>query len=46
MPGRHTIRVEQGPTAHAVGAGWGGMDTFTLVYHFFFLSLWETSRAA
>ena len=40
------IRVGQGPTALAVGAGGGWLDIFTLVYHFSFLSpfLWETSR--
>ena len=40
------IRVGQGPTALAVGAGGGCLDIFTLVYHFFFLSptLWETAR--
>ena len=32
------IRVGQGPTALAVGAGRGCLDFFTLVYHFFFLS--------
>ena len=39
-------RVEQGPTALAVGAGGGYLDIFTLVYHFSFLSpsLWETAR--
>ena len=29
-------RVEQGPTALAVGAGGGCLDIFSLVYHFFF----------
>ena len=40
------IRVGQGPTALAVGAGGGCLDIFTLVYHFSFLSpaLWETAR--
>ena len=40
------IKVGQGPTALAVGAGRGCLDVFTLVYHFSFLSpsLWETTR--
>ena len=40
------IRVGQGPTALAVGAGWGCLDIFTLIYPFSFLSpsLWETTR--
>ena len=40
------IRVGQGPTALAVGAGGGCLDIFSLVYHFTFLSpsLWETAR--
>ena len=40
------IRVGQGPTALAIGAGGGCLDIFTLVYHFSFLSpsLWETAR--
>ena len=40
------IRIGQGPTALAVGAGGGCLDVFTLVYHFSFLSpsLWETAR--
>ena len=39
------IRVGQGPTALAVGAGGCCLDIFTLVYHFSFLShsLWETA---
>ena len=39
-------RVGQGPTALAVGAGWGCLDIFSLIYHFSFLSpsLWETAR--
>ena len=32
------IRVEQWPTAFAVGADGGCLDIFTLVYHFSFLS--------
>ena len=38
------IRVGQGPTALAVGAGGGCLDIFTLIYPFSFLSpsLWET----
>ena len=40
------IRVGQGPTALALGAGGGCLDIFSLVYHFSFLppSLWETAR--
>ena len=40
------IRVGQGPTALAVGAGGGCLDIFSLVYYFSFLSpsLWETAR--
>ena len=40
------IRVGQGPTALAVGAGGGCLDIFSLAYHFSFLSpsLWETAR--
>ena len=40
------IRVGQGPTVLAVGAGGGCLDIFTLVYHFSSLSpsLWETAR--
>ena len=39
------IRVGQGPTALAVGAGGGCLDIFALVCHFSFLSpsLWETA---
>ena len=48
MPGRPTvlITVGQGPIALAVGAGGGGLDTFTLIYPFSPLSpsLWETAR--
>ena len=29
--------VEQGPTALAVGADWGCLDIFSLIYHFSFL---------
>ena len=48
LPGRPTnwiIRVGQGPTALAVGAG-GVVGHFSLVYHFSFLapSVWETAR--
>ena len=41
-----SIRVGQGPTALAVGAGGGCLDIFSLVCHFSFLSpsLWETAR--
>ena len=40
VPGRPTnlITAEQGPTALAVGAGWGCLDIFTLIYPFFPLS--------
>ena len=40
------IRVGQRPTALAVCAGGGCLDTFSLVCHFAFLSssLWETAR--
>ena len=40
------VRVGQGPTALAVGAGGGCLDIFTLIYPFSSLSpsLWETTR--
>ena len=48
VPGRPTIwlRVGQGPTALAVGAGGGCSDIFTLIYPFSSLSpsIWETTR--
>ena len=48
VPGRLTIwmKVGQGPTALAVGAGGGCLDMFALVYPFSppSLSLWETAR--
>ena len=48
VPGRPTvwIRVGQGPTALAVGAGGGCLDIFTLIYPLSPLSpsLWETAR--
>ena len=48
VPGRPTIwiRVGQGPTALAVGAGGGCLDIFVLDYPFCPLSpsLWETAR--
>ena len=48
VPGRPTIliTVGQGPIALAVGGGRCGMDIFTLIYPFSFLSpsLWETAR--
>ena len=48
IPGRPTIwiTVGQGPIALAVGAGWGCLDIFTLIYPFSPLSpsLWETAR--
>ena len=33
----YLVRVGQGPTALAVGAGGGCLDIFSLVYHFTFL---------
>ena len=41
VPGRPTIliTVGQGPIAHAVGAGGGGLDIFTLIYLFSSFSL-------
>ena len=48
VPGRPTIRITvgQGSTALAVGAGWGCLDIFTLIYPFCPLdpSLWEAAR--
>ena len=48
VPGRPTIwiTVGQGPTALAVGASWGCLDIFALIYPFSSLSpsLWETAR--
>ena len=48
VPGRPTIwiTVGQGPTALTVGAGWGCLDIFNLIYPFslFSPSLWETAR--
>ena len=47
VPGRPTIliTVGQGPIALAVGAGGGGLDTFTLIYPFPLSPfLWETAR--
>ena len=40
------MREGQGPTVLAVGAGGGGLDIFSLIYHFSVLSpsLWETAR--
>ena len=40
VPGCPTISITvgQGPTAHAVGAGWACLDFFTLIYPFFPLS--------
>ena len=40
VPGRPTIwiRVGQGPTGLAVGAGGVGLDIFSSIYHFSFLS--------
>ena len=41
VPGRPTIwiTVGQGPTALAVGAGWGCLDIFTLILPLLFLPL-------
>ena len=41
-----SIIVGQGRIALAVGAGGGGLDIFSLIYHFSLLSpiLWETAR--
>ena len=41
VPGRPTIRIKvgQGPTTLAVGAGGGCLDIFTLVYPFSSFSL-------
>ena len=48
VPGRPTILISvwQGPTALAVGAGGGCLDSFTVIYHFSPLSpsLWETAQ--
>ena len=48
VPGRPTIwmTVGQGPTALTVGADWGCLAIFTLIYHLSPLSpsLWETAR--
>ena len=48
VTGRPTIwiTVGQGPTALAVGAGFGCLDIFTLSFPFspLSLSLWETTR--
>ena len=40
------IIVGQGPVALAVDAGGGGLDFFSLIYHFSLLSppLWEMAR--
>ena len=42
---RSKIISGQGPIVVTVGAGGGGLDTFSLVYHFSFLSpsVWETA---
>ena len=41
VPGRPTIliTVGQGPIALAIGAGGGGLDIFTLIFHFSSFSL-------
>ena len=49
VPGRPTIwlTVGQGPIALAVGAGGGGLDIFTRIYHILSplsSSLWEMAR--
>ena len=50
VPGRPAIliTVGQGPIALAVGAGWGGLNIFTLIYPFSppSPSLWETEILA
>ena len=48
VPGRPTIwiTVSQGPTALAVGAGWGCLNIFTIIYPFFPLSPWGWSGGA
>ena len=40
------LEFGQGPTALTVGAGWGCLDIFTLIYPFSLLSpsLWEPAR--
>ena len=45
VPGRPTIwiTVGHGPTALAVGADWGCLDNFILIYPLS-PSLWETAR--
>ena len=49
VPGKLPVpgmTVGQGPIALVVGAGWGCLDIFTLLYPFSSLSssLWETAR--
>ena len=46
VPGRPTIliTVGQGPIALAVGAGGDGLDIFTLIYLFFYFSLFILSQ--
>ena len=46
VPGRPTIwiTVGQWPTSLAVGTGGGCLEIVSLVFHFSFLSLWETER--
>ena len=48
VPGRPTNLDESRTRAYCAcnGCGWGCLDIFTLVYHFFFLSPspWETAR--
>ena len=41
VPGRPTIWITVGqvPTALVVGAGWGCLDIFILIYHFLSFSL-------
>ena len=34
VPGRPTVRMVVGPSALAVGAGWGCFGIFTLIYPF------------
>ena len=46
VPGRPTIGMTVGQGPIVVGAGWGCLDIFTLLYPFSSLSssLWETAR--
>ena len=46
VPGRPTDLDYSRARAYCACSGWGCLDIFSLVYHFFFLSpsLWETAR--